>query len=64
MICCRSRPCLSSSLQTLTKALEAALPGMTQPVFTLERDEETIWPELAKQHAAQMVAVQPQGCVR
>lgn len=35
---------------------------MTQPVLTLERDEETIWPELAKQHAAQMVAVQPQGC--
>ena len=46
---------------TLARALEAALPGVEQPIYTLERDEETPWPELCVRHAEQVRAVQPQG---
>jgi thioesterase domain-containing protein len=46
---------------SLTKALEAELRAWNQPIITLERDTETLWPTLAATHAQHMAALQPEG---
>ena len=51
----------SLAYMSLSKALESELPGWNQSIFTLERDTETPWPELAAAHALHMLTLQPQG---
>jgi 3-oxoacyl-(acyl-carrier-protein) synthase/acyl carrier protein len=51
----------SLAYMSLAKALETELPSWNQAIFTLERDEQTPWPELAAAHASHMVTVQPCG---
>jgi hypothetical protein len=51
----------SLAYMSLTKALEAELRAWNQPIITLERDTETLWPTLAATHAQHMAALQPEG---